>query len=98
MIDYIDKLIARYGHQIKNLEGLKRAMISEHQKLAGGAPLPLSFNRTEYKRLESLWKAAVERGDDTFVYNRCTIVTDYAKYMLEYLEPLLFDREKNHGR
>lgn len=46
----------------------------------------LELNRETVARLRTEYNAAVERGDDRFVFEGIAVLTAYAKYLLEFAE------------
>lgn len=48
-----------------------------------------TWARVELQQFESVYKKAVAEDADTFVFDGHEFVTNYAKYLIEYLEGLL---------
>ena len=46
----------------------------------------VSFDKPKYRRLKERYNKAVERSEDQFYFEGGEYLTDYAKYVLEYLE------------
>jgi len=44
------------------------------------------MNKKKLTRLKSLYQAAIERGDGSFMFEGGEILVNYAKYWIEYLE------------
>lgn len=44
------------------------------------------FNEGKYKRLKKRYEQAVEQKENQFTFEGDEYVTDYAKYLLQYLE------------
>lgn len=47
----------------------------------------MDFNKDKVKSLRKEYDKAVKEGKDVFVFEGQELVTNYAKYLLEYLEP-----------
>ena len=54
----------------------------------------MEFDYKKYCRLEQTYKQAVKNGKDHFDFDETVFVTDYAKYVLEYLKDK-FNGESN---
>jgi len=44
------------------------------------------FDKGKYKKLKESWKKAVEEKKDSFNFENQELVTDYAKYLIQYLK------------
>lgn len=49
----------------------------------------VTFDRKMYKRLKKRHTAAVENGEESFVFEGFEFLRDYVKYMLEFLDERL---------
>lgn len=45
------------------------------------------------RRMKTAYKAAVEGGRDTFVFDGNEFVTSYAKYLIQYLDSLFGNKQ-----
>ncbi len=46
----------------------------------------IEFDRKKYNKLRMAYNQALAREKDEFVFQGMDLVTDYAKYLLEYLD------------
>lgn len=56
----------------------------------------LHFTPEKRDQLRIAHTAAVERGASEFEWAGATFVTDYAKYLLEYLDNVFAQQSSNH--
>ena len=49
----------------------------------------MAFDRRRLARLKKAYQAAQSIGANDFVFDKQTLVTDYAKYMIDYLDTWL---------
>ena len=49
----------------------------------------INFDNAKTKRLETAYKKAKEQGKFQFEFEEKEYITDYAKYLLEYLKPTM---------
>jgi len=55
----------------------------------------MTFEQGDLKKLKSAYKAACDSGNDTFTFNEDLMMTNFAKYLIEYLEQEpMFKNEK----
>jgi len=47
----------------------------------------ITFDRPTYQRLKAEYQKSVKNQKEIFVFDGCEFLTDYAKYVLEYLKP-----------
>ena len=48
--------------------------------------MQINFTPQVRDALRKEYEAAVERGDEEFAFRDCAFVTEYAKYLLEFLD------------
>lgn len=48
-----------------------------------------TFDKTKYQELEKAYNKAKEENKEQFTFYSDTLLTSYAKYLLEYLKPLV---------
>jgi hypothetical protein len=48
-----------------------------------------TFDKSKYQELKHAYESAVKDNKESFVFYSETLLTSYAKYLLEYLKPLL---------
>ncbi len=46
----------------------------------------MTFTKSDLAELKKAYKKAIENNKDSFVFRGQTFVTNYAKYLIEYLE------------
>lgn len=46
----------------------------------------INFDKPMRERLRKAWQAAVDQGKDEFMFEGNLFLTDYAKYLLEFLD------------
>ena len=49
----------------------------------------INFDKNKIDRLETAYKKAKEQGKFQFEFDEKEYITDYAKYLLEYLKPTM---------
>ena len=54
----------------------------------------MTINRKSYENLKSTYQESVKNNISIFVFDGHELLTDYAKYLLEYLKPK-FEATKN---
>jgi hypothetical protein len=54
----------------------------------------MTINRKSYENLKSTYQESVKNNISIFVFDGHELLTDYAKYLLEYLKPK-FETTKN---
>lgn len=47
----------------------------------------IEFTKPKFEALKKAYQSAIDNDHDQFEYDNQTYVTDYAKYVIEYLEP-----------
>lgn len=57
----------------------------------------LNMNDVEYKELKMLYNNAKSNNNDSFIFQNKTLVTDYAKYLIEYLSNT-FEKKNKYER
>lgn len=53
------------------------------------SPVQTVFDKEKYQELETYYDLAVKDNKESFVFYSETLLTSYAKYLLEYLKPLV---------
>ena len=48
----------------------------------------LSVDKSTFSRLKNEYKNAVNGSKDTFIFEGHELLTDYAKYLIEYFTPM----------
>jgi hypothetical protein len=52
-------------------------------------PIITTFDREKYQELQDCYNIAKQQNKEQFVFYGEVFVTNYAKYLLEYLKPLV---------
>lgn len=81
----INQIIENYRQQIDQLEKLKRSLAHNKQDAVNRRPT-ISLNPDSIKRLRKLYGNAVMNEQETFLFDGQEMVTNYAKYVLEYYD------------
>jgi hypothetical protein len=53
------------------------------------SPAQTTFDKNKYQELQDCYEIAVKDNKESFVFYSETLLTSYAKYLLEYLKPLV---------
>lgn len=53
------------------------------------SPIKTTFDKNKYQELKHAYESAVKDNKESFVFYTETLLTSYAKYLLEYLKPLI---------
>lgn len=48
-----------------------------------------TFDKNKYQELKHAYKSALADNKESFIFYSETLLTSYAKYLLEYLKPLV---------
>lgn len=94
LLKKVDRLLEIQERSRALLEEMRRAVFIKliHEN-KGEKYLTAEFDRAMLTRLKSAYKKAVEEEKETFVFaaTTChqTLVVDYAKYLIQYLDEVL---------
>lgn len=86
VVKNIELLISKHKEMIDRLEELKRAVIHEEQRSRFVPGHEVSFTKSRLEKFKITHKKALANGLETFWFEENEYLTEYAKYMIEYLE------------
>lgn len=86
MLDNMAKLKANHIRQGELMDELKRALLHTWEKDTD----MVVMRAKDLIKLVKLYHKAVEDDREMFEYNSATVLTDYAKYLIEYLETRVY--------
>ena len=86
MFENIDQLIELHKEQNELMLELKRSLMDEWEKNVDNE---VEVTIKSFKALVNAYYTAVERGATQFVWQDRELLVSYAKYLIEYLEPLV---------
>jgi hypothetical protein len=86
MLDNMAQLKASYIRQGELMDEMKRALVHAWEKDTD----MMVMQAKDLIKLVKLYHKAVEDKAETFAFGGATVLTDYAKYLIEYLETRVY--------